>query len=339
MFNLFFFLYSVRSYNSNRSSSSSSSCSSTSSSCSSCHHNRRSRRRRLASIASIPAIQQQQQRQQQTFPEPDSQSLSPNTVPTTTTSSVQQAAQTTIDPYTAAPNLIRVERIKDVNSGQDVFIRWVSDKNRLSIVNDEQQSSVPQQAYSIQPPINYPHQQLDRELPSEIERLALDDEHLRKSLLFDDRPTSVSSNYKQKKHKKRQKQRDFDNQQMDYEVVNGFFEDRYGKRRPVKLDRARTHTVKDYRHLHNDIVNSSAPQNDRHQALSFIQSPVQRHSFPTPNFPLTNQQLLRPFGTTFLPRAGPFYPQQTFSTAPLFSRPNFMNRVPVSHPSFWYRPM
>jgi hypothetical protein len=288
------------------------------------------------------------QQQQQTFPEPDYQSVLANTVPTatttttTTTTSVQQAAQTTVDPYAPAPNLIRVERIKDVNSGQDVFIRWVSETSRSN--NDEQQSSIPQQAYSTQPPTNYHHQQLDRELPNEIERLVLDDEHLRKSLLFDDRPQSLPSNFEQKKHKKRQKHRNFDNQQIDYEVVNGFFEDRHGRRHPIKVDRGRGSNVKDYRHLKNDIVNSSGSQHDpqrRHRAKSFIQPPIQeqQHPFPVPTFSLPNQQLIRPFGTTFLPRATPFYPQQTFPTTPLFSQPNFMNRPPLSHPSYWYRPM
>jgi hypothetical protein len=214
-------------------------------------------------------------------------------------------------------------------------------------MNDEQQSAVPQQAYSTQPPINYHQQQLDRELPNEIERLTLEDEHLRRSLVFDDRPPSKLSNYEQKKHKKRRKHRDFDNQQIDYEVVNGFFEDRQGKRRPVKLDRTHMHTVKDYRHLHNDLVNSSVPETDhrrhrRHRAKSFIHPLIQepqQQPFPTPTFPVTNPPLIRPFGTTFLPHGAPFYPQQTYNPTPLFSRPNLINRIPFSRPPFWYRPM
>lgn len=183
-------------------------------------------------------------------------------------------------------------------------------------------------------------QQLDRELPNEIERLVLDDEHLRKSLIFDDRPPSISSNYEQKKHKKRQKYHD-----SDYQIVNGFFEDRHGQRRPVKLDRTRTKSVKDYQHLHNDLVNSapgsSYDRYHRHQAKSLIQFPDsdQKHSYPAANFPLPNQQLMRPYGTAFLPRGAPFYPQTPFSSTPLFSQPNFMNRPPMSRPPFWYRPM
>jgi hypothetical protein len=157
----------------------------------------------------------------------------------------------------------------------------------------------------------------------------------------------MPSNYEQKKHKKRQKHRDSDKQKIEYEVVNGFFEDRHGKRRPVKLDRTRINNVKDYRHLHNDIVSSSAPQNDRYHRHrtppSFIPSSLKekQRSFPTPTtFPLTNPPpLIRPFGTTFVPHGPPFYPQQTFNTAPLFSRPNFINRIPLSRPPFWYRPM
>ncbi|CAF1232629.1 unnamed protein product [Rotaria sordida] len=347
-----------RSCSSNRSSSS---CSSSSSTCSSCQHNRRSRRRhhhrrrRLASIASISAAQQQQ-----SFPPSDSQSLSINTIPTstaTTTNSIQQPIQAPVDPYAPAPNLIRVERIKDVNSGQDVFIRWVSDTNATMAINDEQQQSIPHQAYSTRPPINsttanYDYQN-DRELSNEIERLTLHDEHLRKSLLFDNRPPSITSNYEQKKHKKRQKRdkyRDIDNQEVDYEVVNGFFEDRHGKKRPIKLDRARISTVKDYRHLHNDVVNSSAPKKDRRRnlrATSLVRPPIQeqqqqqqqQQQYPQPTFPLTNQPMIRPLGTTYLPFNTPFYPKQTFNTTALFSRPNFINRVPLTHPSLWYRPM
>jgi hypothetical protein len=297
---------------------------------------------------------QQQQQPQQTSPEPDDQSFLAHTAPRTMTPTapVQQVAQTTIDPYAPAPNLIRVERIKDVNSGQDVFIRWVSDTNPSLTNNDEQQTSVPQQVYSTQPPINYHHhqQQLDRELPNELERLVLDDEHLRKSLLFDDQPPSIRSNHEQKKHKKRYKHRDMNQQHIDYEVVNGFFEDRHGRRRPVKLDHSQIKSIKDYRHLHNDIVNSSVPQNDhrhRYGAKPFIQSPIsepppqqqKQHPFPTPTLSLTNRPLMRPFGTTFLPRAAPFYPQQSFTPTPLFSQPNFLNRPPLSRPPFWYRPM
>ena len=342
-----FALYSARSRSSSQGSSSSSSCSSSSSSCSSCSHNRRNRRRRLASIASIPTIHQQQSHHN--FPEPDAQSISVNTIPTAATptnASVQQAAQSTVDPYAPAPNLIRVERIKDVNSGQDVFIRWVSDTNSSLMMNDEQQSSVPQQVYSTQPPINHHFQQhkLDRELPNHLERLALEDEHLRRSLVFDDRPPSIASNYEQRKHKKRHQHHDLNNQSGDYEVVNGYFEDRHGRRRPVKLDRSQVKTVKDYRHLPKDIVHSSAPQNDRrhrHRDKSFIQSPIPepQHAYPTSSVPPANLPLIRPFGPAFLPRGPPFYPPQTFNTTPLFSRPNFLNRAPISRPPFWYRPM
>ena len=355
---------SARSYSSSSSrsssTSSSSTCSSSSSSCSSCRHNRRSRRRRrrLASIASIPAIQQHQQSsppRQQTFLESDAQSFSGHTAPTilTTSASIQQEAQSTTDPYAPAPNLIRVERIKDVNSGQDVFIRWVSDTNPTPTMNNEQPTSVRHQAYSTKPPMNYQHhhyqqQELDRELPNELERLVFEDEHLRKSLLYDDRPTSIISNYEKQRSKKRNKHRDSNPLPMEYEIVNGFFEDRRGRRRPIKLDRPQIRSVKDYRHLPNDVVHSSAPKNDRHyrhRTKSFIQPPPsesqsQPHSLLPATLPLSNPSLIRPFGTAFLPRGTPFFPSApTFNTTPLFSQPNFMNRPSLSRPPFWYRPM
>ncbi|CAF0722006.1 unnamed protein product [Adineta steineri] len=355
--------------------SASSSCTSSSSSCSSCHHSRRSRRsrrrrRRLASMASVNTIQRQQQQQQQqqqqpqSFQAPDSQSLFTNTINTAATTPVPQSAQSNVDPYAPAPNLIRVERIKDVNSGQDVFIRWISETNPSSTVNDEQQNSAPQQAYSTQPPsnsgANYRYQ-LEQDLPSELEQMALEDEHLRKSLLFDDRSPSISSNYKQKKYKKRGSHRSFDNDKVSYEVVNGFFEDRQGKRRPIKLDRPHMNTmVKDYRHLFNDPVNSSVVPNDRrliHPATSVVHPSIreqqqqqqqlqpqvqpqqQQPQFPILTFPRTNQQLMRPYGAPFIPRAAPMYPQQSFPTTPLFSQPNFINGSPMAHPPYWYRPM
>jgi hypothetical protein len=139
-----------------------------------------------------------------------------------------------------------------------------------------------------------------------------------------------------------------DNQQIDYEVVDGFFEDRHGRKRPVKLDRARINNTKDYRHSYNEVVDSGAPKIDRrrtYRAKSLVRPSIQDQQFPkqpqypTPIFPLLNQPLIRPFGTAFLPRAAPFYPQQTFNSVPLFSRPNFFNRAPLTHPSFWHRPM
>ena len=257
-----------------------------------------------------------------------------------------------MDPYAPAPNLIRVERIKDVNSGQDVFIRWVSETNEYGGMHDEQQMSSPQQAYSSQPPnqgmSNYDHQ-TDREPANDIERLAMDDEYLRKSLVFN-RPLSParSNHEKKKKRSRREKKTSLTSQKVDYEVVNGFFEDRQGRKRPIKLDGTRVRTVKDYRHLFNQMVNSSAPSNDRRRASSFIRSPIQdqqqqqqQQQFAPPvlSVPPAPPQMPRPFGTPFLPRGAPFYPSQPFSTTPLFSRPNFMNLPPMSRPPVWYRPM
>lgn len=261
-----------------------------------------------------------------------------------------QSVQRTVDPYAPAPNLIRVERIKDVNSGQEVFIRWVSDTNSSSnnINHDEQQRSIPQQAYSTRPPPNprmYHEDEMNRNLPSVIERLAVDDEYLRKSLLFDDGPSLAFSNRERrqrKKRSKREKKLDFDQPPMDYEVVTGFFEDRHGRKRPVKVDRARRNAPKDYRHLFNEPVNSSAPASERqksYQAPPFQRSSIPEQRYPAPPLPLPVPPLTRPFGTPFLPRGLPYYPPQTFGTAPLFSQPNFLNRPPITQAPFWYRPM
>lgn len=300
------------------------------------------------------ALPPPRQQQQQTFLESDAQSFSGNTAPSilTTSTSIHQETQSNIDPYAPAPNLIRVERIKDVNSGQDVFIRWVSEANPSAINNDVQQTSAPHQAYSKNPPMNYHHhhhpspyqqQALDRELPDELERLVLDDEHLRRSLLYDDQPISIASNYEKKRSKKRNKHRDVNPPTTDYQIVSGFFEDRRGKRRPIKLDRSQIKSVKDYRHISNDIVHSSASQNDRrHRAKSFIQPPMsdsQAYSYLPPTIPIPNSPMIRPYGTTLLPRSAPFYPPSPFNTTSLFSQPNFLTRPAFPRPPFWYRPM
>ena len=251
-----------------------------------------------------------------------------------------------MDPYAPAPNLIRVERIKDVNSGQDVFIRWVSESNEHAGMHDEQQLSSPQQAYSNQPPnrsmSNYDHQ-ADRESGNGIERLALDDEYLRKSFLFNRPLSPAPSNDEKRKRSRREKKTSPTSQKVDYEIVNGFFEDRHGRKRPIKLDGTRVRTVKDYRHLFNQMVNSSAPSNDRHRASSFVRSPIQdqqqQQPFVPPVLSVPAPQMPRPFGTPFLPRSVPYYPSQPFNTTPLFSRPNFMNLPPMSRPPVWYRPM
>ena len=158
-----------------------------------------------------------------------SESLTPNSLQPSATAK-------TVDPYAPAPNLVRVERIRDVNTGQDVFIRWVSDTHPTASEDPGQQHSQPQQIYSSRPPAT--QQAEDDELPDEIERLALDDEYLRKSLHVDQRTPSRQS----KKRSKKGKRRD-----IDYEVIEGFFEDRQGKKRPVKLERARINTIKDSR--------------------------------------------------------------------------------------------
>ena len=192
-------------------------------------------------------------------------------------------------------------------------------------------------------PHHYQQQELDRELPNELERLVLEDEHLRRSLLYDDQPTSIASNYEKKRSKKRNKHRDSNPPTSDYQIVSGFFEDRRGKRRPIKLDRSQIKSVRDYRHVPNDIVHSSASKNDRrYRTKSFIQPPIsesQPHSYRPPTVPMPNPSLIRPFGTAFLPRGAPYYPPSTFNTTSIFSQPNYLTRPAFPRPPFWYRPM
>ena len=265
------------------------------------------------------------------------------TATTPTNASLQPSATAkNADPYAPAPNLIRVERIKDVNTGQDVFIRWVSDTNPISSADDQQQNVSPQQIYSTRPPnIGNTTTYHDEDLPDEIGRLALDDEFLRKSLHFDQRTSSRQSNFDEKfvkKRSKKSKRREIETPEVDYEVVEGFFEDRQGKKRPVKLDRTRISTIKDYRYQINDQVNSSAPNRDRHHSY---QAPASIPPAPYPNTFLPFPP--RPLAPTYFASNPPLFARQTFSSTPLFSTPTYhfprFPYPPSSSTPFWYRPM
>jgi hypothetical protein len=100
-----------------------------------------------------------------------------------------------VDPYAPDPNVIRVERIKDIHSGQYVFIRWLRDPLEVF-----------EQVSTIQKP-NYDYQS-EEKLPNKIQDLVLNDDVVKKSVIFDDKPQSIPIYHEHKKSKiKKQKHR------------------------------------------------------------------------------------------------------------------------------------
>jgi hypothetical protein len=106
-------------------------------------------------------------------------------------------------------------------------------------------------------------------------------------------------------------------------------------------------TIKDYRYLPNELVDSSAPASDHHshhhkryQRSLFNRLAIsEQPTYPTHSLPLSTPSFTRPFGMPLLPRGASYFPPAVFNTTPLFSRPNLINRFPITQPSFWYRPM
>jgi hypothetical protein len=87
-----------------------------------------------------------------------------------------------VDPYAPDPNVLRVERIKDIHTGRDIFIRWLRDPAK-------QPPMTPTPNYDFHVDFNTDYQS-ERELTNEIQRLGLND-----------RPQSTE--YKKSKKKKK----------------------------------------------------------------------------------------------------------------------------------------
>jgi len=153
-----------------------------------------------------------------------------------------------VDPYAPDPNVIRVERIKDIRSGQYVFIRWL--RNPLE---------VSEQVSTIQEPND--DYQSEEKLPNEIQRLVLNDDVIKKSVIFDDKPQSIPIDHEHKKSKSKK-----------------------GKHRHHKKRSAKTH-----RHKYHEIGNSYPPPS--------IQQPfiIPSYSMTFPTIELASQQNTTPF--------------------------------------------
>ncbi|CAF1047198.1 unnamed protein product [Didymodactylos carnosus] len=316
-------------------SSSRSRSSSSSSSCSSCyhrrarhHHRKKHRRRHLASIPPTPRGRTPTALLHQ--PHSETSTAATITLPTN--------APPIVDPYAPAPNLVKVEKIKDVNSGKDVFIRWIHDETKKE---QPSMTTVPQQAYSTKPPDGQqlqlrPYSQPSfrtrgkespTPVPSDIQHIARIDEHLRKSLQLDDRDIEP----------RRQTLRSDLIDIVDYEVISGYFEDKYGKKRAVKVNKQQhDHApIRDYKSLYGDepITNPTGYIKVKKRRRPQQQAPQQQYVQPLPNSQFLQHNPMRPYTPAFLPRST--FPAQTLTTASLMSRPTMWGQTPIP----WQQPL
>jgi hypothetical protein len=155
-----------------------------STSSSSSHHGRH---RRLASITSIP----------ETEKPPEFQ---------TTNNSTIESPQLMIDPYAPDPSVIRVERIKDIHTGRDIFIRWLRDPA-------EQIPTAPTPNYDFYVDFNTDDYQFERELANEIQGLVLDD---RSQSSQSSQSTEHKKSKKKEKHRKKKHSKTHENHRDEY---------------------------------------------------------------------------------------------------------------------------
>ncbi|CAF3819365.1 unnamed protein product [Rotaria sordida] len=112
----------------------------------------------------------------------------------TNNSTKESLEPSAIDPYAPDPNVVRVERIKDINTGRDVFVRFLR-----SIPEDFEQSSPNQKpSYDFHIDFNNEYQSVG-ELSNEMKHLVIDDERSEKSVTTDDnhfqQPTTIDDEY------------------------------------------------------------------------------------------------------------------------------------------------
>ena len=105
------------------------------------------------------------------------------------TSIPENEKPTNIDPYAPDPNVLRVERIKDAQTGRDVFIRWLKDP--VESPQPPPPPTTPAPNYDFHVDFNTDYQS-ERELPDEIQHLEISD-----------RPSSIESKKSKKKEKHR----------------------------------------------------------------------------------------------------------------------------------------
>ncbi|CAF3628079.1 unnamed protein product [Rotaria sordida] len=112
----------------------------------------------------------------------------------TNNSTKESLEPSAIDPYAPDPNVVRVERIKDINTGRDVFVRFLR-----SIPEDFEQPSPNQKpSYDFHIDFNNEYQSVG-ELSNEMKHLVIDDERSEKSVTTDDsdfkQPTTIDDEH------------------------------------------------------------------------------------------------------------------------------------------------
>lgn len=195
--------------------------------------------------------------------------------------STDQLLQPSIDPYTRLPDVFRVERIKDKSTGRDIYVRWLHDKPKL-----------PKEIPSIRTP-TYD----EKILSKETKRLALNNEPLKKSVVFEDKLQSTKEHREHHKSKKKHRKH-------RHQDSNEFYEDRHGKSRSSK-----THRPK-----YNEVFNLPSP--------AFIEQQFPTASFMGKQFPIPSSS------STFPLQPGSY----TFHTIAPFSPPNNTN----TSTAYWF---
>ena len=214
-------------------------------------------------------------------PVPDGQKVFPRSQFLPTNNFTEKLPQPPIDPYAPVANVFRVERIKDNNSGRDIYVRWLHDKPKL-----------PEQIPSYDTHVDLANDhQTEKVLSKETKRSALNNEHLKKSVIFEDKLEPTTTYYERSKSKKKHRKP----KHRDSEIFNELYEDLRAKRRSSKTHRS-------HRPKYNEVFNIPSPTliEQRYPA-----SPYMQKQFPIPSS-----------STTFLQQA-PSYIFHTIQQYPL----------------------
>ncbi|CAM4762155.1 unnamed protein product [Rotaria magnacalcarata] len=192
---------------------------------------RSSHHRRRASIKSNnPDIQQ-----------PLSQYQTPTQTP------VKEPLESVIDPYAHDPNVVRVESVKDMSTGRDVFIRWLRNTSETT----EQVSVNQKPAYDFHVDFNteYPDHQSDRKLSNQMKNLSVSDDDFKNLLMIYNKYQSMTTDHEEKKTKKKHRK----HKHQNHEVISESSEDHHKTKSSNK-------THKKHRHKNRETTETSAPQ-------------------------------------------------------------------------------
>ncbi|CAF4414066.1 unnamed protein product, partial [Rotaria sp. Silwood2] len=144
---------------------------------------RPSSRQSLRSVSSVSSYRSTHQHRRTTIPSSPSIQLSLSEFQSKSrNNSIKESLEpAAIDPFAPDPNVIRVERIKDANTGQDIFIRFL--RNTLETSKQSSLNQKPPYDFHIEFKNDY---QLEGEISNEMKHLIIDDEHVKKSTTIDE---------------------------------------------------------------------------------------------------------------------------------------------------------